>query len=165
MRLLRVLPHLLYPDWWLKRVFSSDALKRIESAIAESEQRHRGEIRFLIEATRDLMPLLRGESARDRALEVFGQQRVWDTEASNGILIYLLLADRDVEIVADRGFVGKVEQSEWEAICREMEQAFRAGHFEAGALIGIKRLNAIIERHFPAEGRNPNELDDSVSIL
>jgi uncharacterized membrane protein len=161
----RILPHLFYPDWWLKRAFSPASLARIAAAIAESEARHLGEIRFVVEATRDLMPLLRGESARDRALEVFGRERVWDTEASNGVLIYLLLAERDVEIVADRGFADLVEPESWEAICREMEQAFRGGDYETGALIGVRQVGELMARHFPLSGANPDELDNAVKII
>lgn len=161
----RILPHLFYPDWWLKRAFNPTVLTRIEAAIAESESRHHGEIRFVVEATRDLMPLLRGESARDRALEVFGRERVWDTEASNGVLVYLLLAERDVEIVADRGFAGKVGPAEWETICQEMEREFRAGRFEAGALAGMRRLDELFVRHFPLAGGNPDELDNAVKLI
>jgi len=161
----RIVPHLFYPDWWLKKVFKPETLARIEAAIVESETRHHGEIRFVVEATRDLMPLLRGESARDRALEVFGRERVWDTEASNGVLIYLLLAERDVEVVADRGFTGMVEQAEWEAICREMEACFRTGRFEEGALAGVRRLDELLARHFPSSGGNPNELENSVELI
>jgi uncharacterized membrane protein len=156
---------MLYPDWWLKRAFSPEMLARIEAAIAGSETRHQGEIRFVVEATRDIMPILRGETARDRALEVFGRERVWDTEASNGVLIYLLLAERDVEIVADRGFAGKVEQAEWEAICREMEQHFSVGDFEEGAIAGVRRVDALIVRHFPLSGDNPNELENAVKMI
>ncbi|MBK6741685.1 MAG: TPM domain-containing protein [Hydrogenophilales bacterium] len=165
MILKRLIPHLLYPDWWLKRVLRPEALARIEAAIAASEAHHHGEIRFVVEATLDFFPVWRGLSARERALEVFGRERVWDTEASNGVLIYLLLAERDVEIVADRGFAGKVDALEWETICREMETAFRAKRFEAGALIGIERLDALIKRHFPLAGANPDELENAVTIL
>lgn len=165
MILKRLIPHLLYPDWWLKRVLQPEALARIEAAIAASETHHHGEIRFVVEATLDFLPVWRGLSARERALEVFGRERVWDTEASNGVLIYLLLAERDVEIVADRGFADKVDALEWETICREMETEFRAKRFEAGALIGIGRLDALIKRHFPLVGANPDELENAVTIL
>lgn len=165
MTLKRLIPHLIYPDWWLKRVLDAAALARIEAAIAASEARHQGEIRFVVEATLDIMPVWRGVTSRQRALEVFGLERVWDTEASNGVLIYLLLAEQDVEIVADRGFNGKVEASEWESICQEMEQAFREGRFEAGALIGIGHLDRLLGQHFPMAGANPNELENAVKIL
>jgi uncharacterized membrane protein len=165
MTLKRLIPHLIYPDWWLKRVLDAAALVRIEAAIAASEARHHGEIRFVVEATLDFMPVWRGVTARQRALEVFGLERVWDTEASNGVLIYLLLAEHDVEIVADRGFNGKVDAAEWASICQEMEQAFREGRFEAGALIGITHLDRLLTQHFPVAGANPNELENAVKIL
>jgi len=165
MALRNILPHLFYPDWWLKRVFTRDALARIEAAIGASEAGHHGEIRVVVEATRDLMPLLRGETVRERALEIFGRERVWDTEASNGVLIYLLLAERDVEIVADRGYAGKVEAHTWEEICREMEVHFSAGRFEAGVLGGVRRIEALMAQHFPLAGANPDELDNGVRLL
>jgi uncharacterized membrane protein len=111
------------------------------------------------------MPLLRGETVRERALEVFGRERVWDTEASNGVLIYLLLAERDVEIVADRGYAGKVSAHIWEDICREMEAHFSVGHFEAGVLAGVRRVDALMALHFPLAGANPDELDNAVGLL
>lgn len=166
MTLARLIPHLLYPDWWLKRVLKRESLARIEAAIADSETRHQGEIRFAVEATLDLLPVLRGQTARQRAIDVFGRERVWDTEASNGVLIYLLLAEQDVEIIADRGYSGKVDAEEWESICREMEAEFRAGRFEAGVLIGIKRLDSLMLRHFPpTAGANVDELDNAVKVL
>ena len=94
-------------------------------------------IRFAVEHALDLPQLLAGMSARDRAIEVFSQLRVWDTEHNNGVLIYLLFADRDVEIVADRGIHAKVGAG-WEDICRSMEQRFRQGEFEAGVIEGIR---------------------------
>src|SRR5687767_441551 len=105
----------------VRRAFPAHDLQAIEKAIAKSEKRHGGEIRFAVEAALDVPALLRGQSAHGRALEVFSELRVWDTEANNGVLIYLLLADRDVEIVADRGVNRRVGPQGWEAACREME--------------------------------------------
>lgn len=160
MGLLRVLKHLVYPDWLARLAFPPAAMARIETAIAASEARHRGEIRFAVETSLAPFPLLRGLSARDRALEVFSQLRVWDTEENSGVLIYLLLADRDVEILADRGIARVVPQDDWNQICHEMEQRFRTRRYEEGILIGIAEIDRRLVQHYPRQGENPNELLD-----
>jgi uncharacterized membrane protein len=160
MALLRVLRHLVYPDWLARLAFPPAAMARIETAIAASEARHRGEIRFAVEASLAPLPLVRGLTARDRALEVFSQLRVWDTEENNGVLIYLLLADRDVEILADRGIARVVPHDDWEAICRAMEQRFRVKHYEEGVLLGIAEIDRRLVQHFPRLGDDTNELPD-----
>jgi len=161
----RVLRHLLMPDWRARSCFPPAVLARIEAAIAEAERGHGGELRFAVEAALDLAPLLRGMSARERALEVFSQLRVWDTEANNGVLIYLLLADHDVEIVADRDVDRRVGRAEWERICREMEACFRDGRFEDGAITGIRAVGALLARHYPGDHGDRNELPDSPAML
>jgi uncharacterized membrane protein len=113
----------------------------------------------------DTTSLLRGLSAREHALDVFSALKVWDTEHNNGVLIYLLLADRDVEIVADRGIHGRVGADGWEAICREMEGAFRAGNFESGVLQGIGRVSEFLQAHFPKDHDGANELPDRPVVL
>lgn len=122
----------------------------------------------MVEGALDLPLLLRGVTARDRAIQVFSDLRVWDTEANNGVLIYLLLADRDVEILADRGCNGKVSAQEWEVICREMEAHFGRGEFELGVLAGIARVDALLRGLFPLDGVarvNPNELPDAPALI
>ena len=161
----RVLRHLFSPHWRVRRALPTASLARIEQAIAQSESRHSGQIRFAVEHALDTVSLLRGVSARARALEVFSALKVWDTEHNNGVLIYLLLADRDVEIIADRGIHGRVGAPGWEAACREMERAFRDGRFERGVLEGIERISSLLEAHFPADGRGPNELPDRPVVL
>ena len=118
-----------------------------------------------MEAGLALMPLLKGVTPRQRAHEVFANLRVWDTEHNSGVLIYLQLVDRDIEIVADRGISAKVGQDAWDKICRRMEDAFRAGRFEQGALDGIREISALLERHFPPRGANPDELPDRPAML
>ncbi|MEN6628312.1 MAG: TPM domain-containing protein [Sulfuricella sp.] len=140
-------------------------MRAIEAAIKESETTHFGEIRFAVETALDVHSLLAGKSARDRAVEVFSQLRVWDTEHNNGVLIYLLLADRRVEIVADRGVHRDVGAQGWEAICREMEQKFRLGYFEDGVVVGIRAVARHLVRYYPASGENQNELPDKPLIL
>lgn len=157
MQIMRMLKHLAYPDWWVGRRFPDAVMDRIEAAVAASEASHLAEICFAVEASLPPSLLLRGVTARQRALAVFGNLGVWDTAANNGVLVYLLLADRDVEIVADRGFNGKVATTEWTAICTNMEQSFAAGEFEAGALFGIERIHDLARQHFPASGADAFE--------
>jgi uncharacterized membrane protein len=154
----RFLKHLFLPGWWSHRRFPDSSMARIEAAIAASERRHHGEICFAVETTLDMLPLLRGQTTRQRALQVFAEQRLWDTEANNGVLIYLLLADRDVEIVADRGVAIQVGQAEWQAMCQRMEASFKAGEFEAGVLQGIADIDAHLHRLYPRVGADVNEL-------
>ena len=161
----RILRHLFMPSWKVKRVLPASALRVIETAIRDSESGHYGEIRFAVEAALDARSLLRGKTPRERAVEVFSQLRVWDTERNNGVLIYLLLADRRVEILADRGIHRDVGEAGWAAICRQMEQAFRQGRFEQGAVAGIQAVAGHLTRHYPAGGSNENELPDKPVIL
>jgi uncharacterized membrane protein len=161
----RILKHLFTPHWIVSRDFSRVALRRIGEAIAKSEQTHDGELRFAVEAGLHLAPLLKGVSPRQRAREVFAQLHVWDTEHNSGVLIYLQLVDRRIEIVADRGISAKVAQSEWEAICRRMEAAFKRGEFEAGSIRAIEEITDLLVTHFPPVGDNPNELPDQPVVL
>jgi len=165
MNLKRIMQHLSSGRAAVRRAFPQRALDAIERAIRETETRHDGQIRFAVEAALDLSPLLAGQAARERAIEVFSELRVWDTEHNNGVLIYLLLADRDVEIVADRGIHAKLGAETWEAICREMEAAFCNGQFEAGVLAGIHAVGDHLARHFPARGGKSNEMPDLPVVL
>ena len=148
----------------MRRLFPAESLDRLERAIAEVEAGHSGEIRLVIESELDFASILAGKTAQVRAREVFGRFGVWDTEANNGVLIYLLLADHRVEIVADRGFRGLVTESEWREVCARMEEQFRAGRFADGAEAGIRAAGALIARHFPGEGGR-NELPDRPVLL
>jgi uncharacterized membrane protein len=160
MFLKRILRHLFYLPWLSRRHFPLAVMERIEQTIAASEQHHAGEVRFAVEATLDARRLFAGMSARTRALEVFSELRVWDTEANSGVLIYLLLADRDVEIVADRGVALRVDQERWEAICRAMEARLRAGEYEQAVVDAIERVSALLAEHFPPHEADANELPD-----
>jgi len=161
----RIGNHLLLNRWRVRRAFPRAALAAIEKAIKTSEATHSGQIRFAAEGALDGVPLFKDQPARERAIDVFAELRVWDTEASNGVLIYLLLADRDVEIVADRGFNDKVTPAEWEAICRAMEVEFRAKKFEGGVLKGIAAVTQLLAKHFPSHGAHRNELPDKPVVL
>jgi uncharacterized membrane protein YgcG len=164
--LARILQHLATGRVALSRLFPDSALAAIEQAIESSEVSHGGEIRFAVEPGLHLLPLLKDQPARERAIEVFSQLAVWDTEHNNGVLIYLLVADRDVEIVADRGINVKVGREKWESICHEMERAFSQGKFESGVIAGIKAVGTHLREHFPSEQREQqNELSDRPVIL
>jgi uncharacterized membrane protein YgcG len=165
MGITRVGRHLLLNRWRVRRAFSQEALANIERAIKAGETTHSGQVRFAVEGALDGAPLFRDQSARARAIDVFARLRVWDTERNNGVLIYLLLADRDVEIVADRGIDALVGHARWEAICRAMEVEFRSGRFEDGVLRGIAAVSALLAEHFPASGVHRNEMPDAPVVL
>jgi hypothetical protein len=165
MSLGRALRHLVAPPWAVRRAFPPQALQEIETAISASEREHRGEVRFAVEGALDFLPVLRGLSPRARALEVFSLLRVWDTDENTGVLLYVQLVDRDIEIVADRGIAHRIPQAEWDAVCRRMEEAFRAGRFQTGALDGIREVSRLLAQHFPAGARNIDELPDRPAIL
>ena len=160
----RTLRHLFTPAWSVRRAFPATSLRAIERVIQETEATHEGQVRFAVEHALDLPELVAGRTAQARALEVFSRLRVWDTQHNNGVLIYLLLADRDVEIVADRGIHLHVG-SGWEAICRRMEQRFRNGEYEAGVIEGIRAVGEHLVRHFPSQRPGLNELPDKPVIL
>jgi uncharacterized membrane protein len=150
----------------LRRTFPAASMQAIEDVIKRSEISHDSEIRFAVEAALHIVPLLSDRSARERAVEVFSHLRIWDTACNNGVLIYLLLADRNVEIVADRGIHTKVGTEEWERICREMEAAFQQGQFEEGVIAGIGAISRILQAHFATEKTGgENELDDKPVVL
>ena len=161
----RILKHLSYPRWRVRVAFPKAALKAIEAEVAASEMTHKGELRFVVEGGLDLPQLLRGVSARQRAVEAFSQLRVWDTEHNSGILIYVQLADRKVEILADRGIHQKVGDETWRCICADMQRAFRAGKFCEGAVEGVKAASRVLAEHFPAESGNPDELPNAPVVL
>lgn len=161
----RITRHLLQHHWRRRLAFSPASLARIEQAIKRGEATHAGQLRFVVEGALDAAPLFHNQPARERALDVFSQLRIWDTAHNNGVLIYLLLADRDVEIVADRGINDKVGAEAWERICQEMETDFRAGNFERGVVNGIEAVSRELAAHFPKVGEGPNELPDTPVVI
>jgi uncharacterized membrane protein len=163
---MRWIRHLFLDYFALKSAFPDASLAAIERGVAAQESRHRGELRVAIEGGLPLQALLAGRTARERALEHFARLRVWDTEDNAGVLIYLLLADRRVEIVADRGIDARVGSTAWETICGAMQREFAAGRFEPGVLTGLGSVSDLLALHFPARpGDNPNELPDSPAVL
>jgi len=161
----RIGKHLLAHRWRVRRIFPPKVLAAIEAAIKASETMHTGQIRFVVEGALDGAPLFRDQPARERALDIFSQLRIWDTAHNNGVLIYLLLADRDFGIVADRGIDAKVGRAGWEKICVEMETEFRAGNFEGGVIRGIEAVSRELAAHFPAHGAGGNELPDAPVVI
>src|SRR3954463_5903849 len=165
MGIARIGKHLLHHHWWQRRYFPPKVLAAIEAAIKAGEATHSGQVRFVVEGALDGAPLFRGQSARERALDIFSQLRIWDTAHNNGVLIYLLLADRDVEIVADRGIDARVGAAGWEAICAAMETEFRNGKFETGAIAGIAAVSQQLAKLFPANDVGRNELPDAPVVM
>jgi uncharacterized membrane protein YgcG len=154
MSMKRTLKHLTTTPFAVRRVFNADVLKKIETEVAASEARHGGEIRFAIEGQLSGPELLRAVTPRARALQIFSQLGVWDTEQNNGVLIYVLWADRDVEIVADRGFNGRVTPQQWTAVCKNMERYFANEDVATAVVTGIREVGTLIAQHFPSADRN-----------
>src|SRR5436309_6264913 len=152
MNIRRIGRHLLEYRWRAQRIFPPKVLAAIEQAIKAGEATHSGQVRFVVEGALDGAPLFRDQPARERALDIFSQLRIWDTAHNNGVLIYLLLADRQVEILADRGIDAKVDAAEWRRICARMEAEFRKEKFEAGVLEGIAAVSGHVAKHFPRRG-------------
>jgi uncharacterized membrane protein len=161
----RIGKHLLEHHWRARHIFTPKVLDLIEQATKAGEATHSGQLRFVVEGALDGAPLLRDQSARERALDIFSHLRIWDTEHNNGVVIYLLLADRKVEIVADRGIDARVGASGWQEICRAMEADFRAGRFEAGAIKGIEAVSRELAKYFPPQGGQRNELPDRPVVI
>jgi uncharacterized membrane protein len=162
----RILRHRWLDETDTARALGAAALARLESRVAGSERQHGGEIRLCVEAGLPLSYLWRGATARQRAVTLFGKLRVWDTEQNNGVLIYLLLAEHAIEIVADRGLERHVSRPQWDKLLAAMSDAFRGGRFEEGLMQAIDAVDALLARHFPlAAGQvNPNELPDRVDL-
>lgn len=167
MDLPRIFRHLAMTNGKVKQAFAQPTLQAIEQAIKASETSHMGEIRFVVEGALDGPELfaLHSKSARERAIDLFAHLRIWDTEHNTGVLIYVLLADRQVEIVADRGIHAKVGDRAWTSICHAMQTAFKEGQYQDGAVSGILAVTHQLVEHFPADTDNQNELPDSPLML
>lgn len=161
----RIARHLLMTHWQVRRAFPQRTLVEIENAIKASESMHVGQVRFAVEGALDTSALFRDQSPRERAIDVFSQLRIWDTECNNGVLIYLLLADCAVEIVADRGIHLKTDSDEWKAICRNMETAFLQSNFERGVVTGVQAVTQHLTSQFPACGAAGKEIPERPVVL
>lgn len=168
-KLKRLWRHFVMTRWALHRHFPPATLDAVERAVHEGEDRHSGEVRFIVETDLDVWSLLDGKTARQRAIEMFSLFQVWDTELNNGVLVYVLFADHRVEILADRGLAARAPQAEWDAVCRLVEGHYRAGRWEQGSVEGVRAASAILERHFPlteaGRARDRNELPDRPTLL
>jgi uncharacterized membrane protein len=163
--IIRFFAHLVSNPWQVRRRFSKSAMRHIEQAITASERSHSGEIRFVVEAGLHPYEIMFRKTPRKRAIELFGRLNIWDTEHNNGVLIYLLLADKDVEIVADRGIDRCVGYENWESICQDMENLFRKGEYEAAVLQGIAEISMHLQRNFPYQESNNNEIPNQPLVL
>jgi len=162
-RLQRILRHRWKDESDTRRAIPEDLSQRLAQRVAASEQRHTGEIRIYVEAGLPLSYLWRDGTPRERALTMFGKLQVWDTEQNNGVLIYLLLAEHAIEIVADRGLSRHVDQAQWDEVVLHMRQAFREGRFEDGLTQALEEVSALLVQHFPATPgvANPDELPNA----
>jgi uncharacterized membrane protein len=165
MDLRRFWRHVLMSPARERNAFARATLDAIQREVAACEKSHRGQLVFVVEAELTSGQLWRELGSRERARQVFALHGVWNTDENNGVLIYLLLADRRVEIVADRGIDAKVDRAEWEAICRMMERHFRDGRFEEGAVAGVRAVSELLVRHFPAREGGANELPDRPVLI
>ena len=164
-RLKRVFRHVFAPS--SRRLFPVESLERITRAVVDGERRHLGGICFAVEAGLSARAVWAGVDARTRAHEVFSQLRVWDTGANNGVLLFLLLADHRIELVADRGYDGRVSDAQWRGVCAQMESRLRAGEAEAAVVAGIAALSDLVAMHYPrnADAGDANELPDDPHLL
>lgn len=149
----------------LRRCFPPATLAAIDAAITASERLHGAEIRCAVETTLTMGQLASGLDARARAAEVFARLGMWDTAANNGVLLYVLLAEHRIEIIADRGFTERVAPADWQSICDDLQKACAAGRFRDGTVTALQRIGEIARRHFPATATNPNELPDRTVLL
>jgi hypothetical protein len=165
MELARFWRHVLMSPAGAARAFPVATLEAVQREIAAQEARHRGEICVVVEAELTTAQLWAGLNSRDRARELFAARGVWNTEENNGVLIYVMLADRCVEIVADRGIDSRTQKAQWDEVCRMMEGHFAAGRFEEGTIAGVRAVSELLVRHFPGDGTRRNELPDRPAMI
>lgn len=163
--LVRLLINIFTTHYLTLKTFNRGCIERIKLAITSSEVNHSGQIRFVVETSLPLRYILKNKECRNRAIEVFSEQRIWDTEFNNGVLIYLLMSEKSIEIVADRGINAKLDSTFWSEICRDLAYKFGVGDFEQGVLDAISRVDLILRQEFPSGGNAINELPDSPIIL
>ena len=161
----RFIRHVWMSPLIVRRAFSQAVLDGVAAAVAAGEKTHRGQVRFVVEAELTTPQLWAGVSSRQRAIDVFSGLRVWDTEENNGVLVYVLLADHKVEIVADRGIQRRVGDERWRAICKEIEHHFKRGEFLAGSTTAIDKISAELAFYFPPQGAGNNEQPDKPVML
>lgn len=161
----RLWQHLVVSNRAFRLAFSVPVRNSITAAVRAAESSHRGELRFVVERALPLDRLLSGQSSRQRALELFSQLRVWDTELNSGILIYVVFADRRVEIIADRGINARVPPGAWDVIAEQMGLDYAAGRFAEGSIAGLQAAGDLLAAAWPEGGDNPDELDNAVLVI
>lgn len=161
----RLLKHLLITKASGRRAFGGDTLKAIQAAIARGEALHRAQVRLIIEPSLPLFDVLQGLSSRQRARELFARYRIWDTEDNCGVLVYVNLADRKVEIISDRAVGRVLKAADWQAVCKTMTQGFAHGRYHDSTLAALQQLNDLLQQHFPSRGDNNNELSNKPLII
>jgi uncharacterized membrane protein len=164
-RLGRALRHLLSTRNEAERAFPPDTLTAITDAITAGEQTHRGEVRLIVEKGLPMSLAWIGVTNRQRAIALFADYGIWDTEDNCGVLIYVNLADRKVDIIADRGIDRKIPAATWQGVCDTMTRGFARGEFHAATLAAIAQVNQLLRSHFPSGGARPNELPDRPVML
>jgi uncharacterized membrane protein YgcG len=165
-RLQRIWRHRWLDERDLRRALPPELLERLAQRVQAGEQRHEGQVRIHAEAGLPWSYLWRDATPRERAVTLFGKLRVWDTEQNNGVLVYLLLAEHAIEIVADRGLARHVDEARWREIVLRMGQSFRAERFEEGLVLALDEVSALLEQHFPRDAQRPsvNELPDTPTL-
>ncbi len=163
----RFVRHAVASQRGTRELFSPDAMERLQRRIATGEATHRGELRLIVESALPLRKVRRGMNTRQRALDLFGTFRVWDTEENNGVLLYINVADRKLEVVADREAARRIGDPHWQAVCNVAQQAFREGDFERGVTEALESIHRVLATTFPAniDGQRRNELPDAPVVL
>ncbi|ASV05832.1 hypothetical protein B2G47_07150 [Leptospira interrogans serovar Canicola] len=148
-----------------KKYFSTEDLEKIEPAVSKSEILHKGEIKVILESGLSVFRIIEGLTTKQRAEELFSQKRIWDTEENTGILIYIQLIDRKIELLADRGIYKKIGQGKLDEICQRMEARLRSGHYLESILFAIEEFTLLLQKYFPSVEQNPNELSDKPEVI
>ena len=161
----RIFRHLTTTSAAGRRAFPPEGMKAIQAAIARGEKLHRAEIRLMVEVSMDLGALFEGRTSRHRALALFSEYRMWDTEENTGILLYINLADPQVEIVADRGVNKLLDAAQWQQLCRTITAGFAAGRYDESVVEAIDSLNELLHPGLPAGSDNLNELSNRPMLL
>jgi uncharacterized membrane protein len=165
MDLARFWRHVVMSPAGAARAFPAATLEAVQREVSAQEARHRGEVCVVVEAELSTAQLWAGLTSRERARELFAARGVWNTEENNGVLIYVMLADHKVEIVADRGIAARTGQPQWDEVCRMVEGHFAAGRFEQGLIEGVRAVSELLVRHFPGDGSRRNELPDRPAMI
>lgn len=163
----RIARHVMASQRGTHKLFSTDTMQRLQESIASGEATHRGEVRLIVESALPLRKVRRGMSTRQRALDLFGTFRVWDTEENNGVLLYINVADRKLEIIADRAASRRIGDPHWQTVCGVAQASFRKGEFERGLTQALASIHDALSVAFPADGHTPrkNELPDAPVVL